>query len=108
MAFNNVLLIGAGGNLGSLILKHLMESPSKFTISVLTRHSSSHAFPSSINVIRMDDDYPTSQITDAFQGMDVVISAVSMPAMPLQYKFVEAAVAAKVKRYIPTEFGLDA
>jgi len=107
MALNRVLLIGAAGNLGSLILKYLLSSPSKFNVTVLTRESSTSKFPSTVTVSKVADDYPPAQLVEAFKGIDVVISAISMMGMHEQYKFIDACVAAKVKRYIPTEYGLD-
>lgn len=107
MAFKNVLVIGAAGNLGTLILKHLASSPSGFNVSALTRKSSPAQFPSSVKVSRVSDEYPHDELVAAFTGIDVVICAISMMGMHQQYKFIDAAVAAKVKRFIPTEFGLD-
>lgn len=108
MPLNRVLLIGGTGNLGSLILKHLLTSPSKPTISVLSRSSSKNTkYPSGVSVFEIDDDYPPAQLVEAFRGADVVISAISMAGMHHQHRFIDACVEAKVKRYIPTEFGLD-
>lgn len=111
MTLTKVLLIGAGGNLGSLILKHLLASPTLFKVTVLTRESSSavagNAFPPSVTVSKIADDYPLAGLVEAFTGIDVVVSAISMTGMHLQYRFIDAAVAAKVQRYFPTEFGLD-
>ncbi|KIV90447.1 hypothetical protein PV10_07754 [Exophiala mesophila] len=109
MSLNQVLLIGACGNLGTLVLKHLLSSPFAFRVTVLTRASSvnSHVFPPSVRVITVSDDYPVDEVREAFQDIDVVIAAVSMTAMHHQYKLIDAAVAAGVKRYFPTEFGLD-
>lgn len=109
MSLNRILLIGANGNLGTLVLKHLLSSPVNLRVNVLTRASSanSHVFPSSVKVITISDDYPVEELTQALQDIDVVIAAVSMTAMHHQYKIIDAAVAAGVKRYFPTEFGLD-
>ncbi|KIW33313.1 uncharacterized protein PV07_00171 [Cladophialophora immunda] len=107
MAFKRICLIGASGNLGSLILKHLLASPQNFQVTVLSRNSSTAKFPDAVTVIRVADDYPVSELTEAFKDVDVVVSAVSMMGMHEQYKFIEACLAAKVKRYFPTEFGLD-
>lgn len=108
MTLHRVLLIGGTGNLGSLILKHLQSSTSKFAISVLARRSSSQRnYPTGVSVVDIDDDYPTAQLVEAFGNADVVISAISMSGMHHQQKFIDACVEAKVKRYIPTEFGLD-
>jgi len=109
MPLNRVLLIGGTGNLGSLVLKYLLASPSRLTITVLSRRSSSAntAYPPGVSVAEIDDDYPSAQLVDAFHNADVVISAISMSGMHHQRKFIDACVEAKVQRYIPTEFGLD-
>jgi putative NADH-flavin reductase len=107
MAFHTVCLIGASGNLGTLILKHLLASPQQFQVKIVSRESSTATFPDSIPVTRVPDDYPAEQLTQAFRGVDVVVAAVSMLGMGEQYKFIDACLAANVKRYFPTEFGLD-
>ncbi|KIW87964.1 uncharacterized protein Z519_11549 [Cladophialophora bantiana CBS 173.52] len=107
MAFQRICLIGASGNLGSLILKHLLASPQNFKVTVLSRNSSTAKFPDTVAVTSVADDYPASELRNAFKDMDVVICAISMMGMHEQYKFIDACLAAKVKRYFPTEFGLD-
>ena len=57
--------------------------------------------------MEVDDDYPHAQLVEAFRDADAVISAISMSGMHHQQKFIDACVEANVKRYIPTEFGLD-
>jgi putative NADH-flavin reductase len=107
MSLKRVMIIGASGNLGTLILNHLKSSHANFEISVLSRESSTAKFDSSIEVRRVADDYPPDGLVKAFQNIDVIISAISMMGMHEQYKFIDAALEAKVKRYFPTEFGLD-
>lgn len=107
MALNRVLLIGAAGNLGSLVLQYLLASPANLSVKVLSRESSTAKFPPSISVSHVPDDYPHDILVDAFKDIDVIIAAVAMPAMGQQFKFIDAAIAAGVKRYIPTEYGLE-
>lgn len=107
MAFKSICVIGASGNIGTLILKHLLASSQDFKITVISRQSSTATFPSNVTVTRVPDDYPVAELTKAFAGIDVVIAAVSMMGMGEQFKFIDACVAAGVKRYFPTEFGLD-
>ncbi|OAP62687.1 hypothetical protein AYL99_01914 [Fonsecaea erecta] len=107
MAFQRICLIGASGNLGSLILKHLLASPQKFKVTALSRQSSTARFADEVAVARVADNYPVTELTEVFKDVDVVVSAVSMMGMHEQYKFIDACLAAKVKRYFPTEFGLD-
>lgn len=109
MSLKRILVIGASGNLGSLILKHLLSSPFEFQVIVLSRASSKSELPQDkrIETRRVGDDYPASELEAAFRDVDAVISAISMAGMHQQYRFIDAAIAAGVKRYFPTEFGLD-
>jgi hypothetical protein len=93
----------AGGNLGPTILKAFLDSPS-FNTSVLSRESSSATFPSNVNVIRANYDSPDA-LKKAFEGQDVVISLLASTMTGDQNKFIDAAIAAGVQRFIPSEFG---
>ncbi|KAF2083312.1 NmrA-like family protein [Saccharata proteae CBS 121410] len=99
----NVLLIGAGGNLGPAILNEFLASP--FNVSVLTRPDSTSTFPPSVNVIT--SSYELDSLVSAFKGQDAVISLVGTPGFSSQKLFVDAAIAAGVRRFIPSEYGTD-
>src|SRR2546430_625441 len=105
MAIQKVVLIGAGGNLGRHILKSLVDS--NFTVTVLTRQSSTSTFPSHVTVVTIADDYPYDQLVKAFKGQDAVVSAIAGMATPTQKSMVDAAVEAGVQRFIPAEFGSE-
>ena len=106
MSLKNIILLGAGGNLGPSILAALTADP-HFTVSVLTRHSSTVTFPSSVTVHRIGDDYPDAELLAAFKGQDAVVSTLSHMAAGAHTRIVDAAVAAGVKRFVPSEFGSD-
>ena len=107
MSFKNIILIGASGNLGSAILPVLLAENS-LTVSVLTRESSSTAsFPAGVKVHKVPDSYPESALVEAFKGQDVVLSTLSLRNLGPQKTFVDAAVKAGVKRFVPSEFGAD-
>ncbi|KAF2116826.1 isoflavone reductase family protein-like protein CipA [Lophiotrema nucula] len=99
----NVILIGAGGNLGPSILDAFLEDGS-FNVSVLTRESSSSTFPSSVKVHKADYNSIDS-LKAAFQGQDAVLSFVGGTAIGDQEKLIDAAIAAGVKRFLPSEYG---
>ena len=105
-ALTNVLLIGAGGNLGPTILDAL-TSDSRFSGSILTRTSSQSTFPSHLTIHRVSDDYPESQLLPAFEGQDAIIVAISRASAHKEKAFIDAAVKVGVKRYVPSEFGGD-
>ncbi|CAN9093294.1 unnamed protein product [Alternaria alternata] len=100
--YRNVLLIGGSGTLGSVVLKILLDSP--YDTTVLSRQQSSSQFPEGVRVIRADYDDPDS-LESAMRGQDVVISTVGGAAAGDQNRFIDAAVAAGVKRFLPSEYG---
>ncbi|KAF2865302.1 hypothetical protein BDV95DRAFT_586677 [Massariosphaeria phaeospora] len=99
----NVIIIGAGGNLGPSILNAFLES-SSFNVTVLSREGSSSTFPSSVKVVRANYESVDS-LKSAFQGQDAVLSFVGGAAIGDQQKLIDAAIAAGVKRFIPSEYG---
>lgn len=70
----------------------------------MTRQSSNHNFPSSVNVIPVDYDSIES-LTNALNGQDAVVSVLASAAIATQLLLVEAAAKALVKLFIPSEFG---
>lgn len=108
--FPRVVLIGAGGSLGSQILNRLLQEPEIEKITILSRTSSSSTFPSSpkVNIIKIDD-YTTDEtaLIAAFTGHDIVISAVNSFESNLDLWFLSAAIKAGVERFLPSEYSLD-
>ncbi|KAJ4994313.1 isoflavone reductase family protein [Stagonosporopsis vannaccii] len=102
MSIKNVIIIGAGGNLGPSVLKAFLNS--SFNTTVLSREGSSSTFPSGVKVLRANYDSVDS-LKQAFQGQDAVISLVGGGALGDQNKLIDASIAAGVKRFIPSEFG---
>ncbi|CAG8956315.1 hypothetical protein HYFRA_00003695 [Hymenoscyphus fraxineus] len=99
----NVVHVGAAGSLGAPILKALIDS-GKFNVTVLTRENSKSTFPSSVKVVKADYTSLDS-VTAAFKGQDAVVSTVGTEGLLGQSLFIDAAIAAGVKRFIPSEFG---
>lgn len=104
--FKNILLIGAGGSIGRYILAALLAEPT-LTITVLTRASSTSTLPAGVPSITIPDTYPTADLITAFRGQDVVISCLTTLSTSDQFRFIDAAVAAGVRRYVPSEYGLN-
>lgn len=101
----NVALAGATGNLGEPILKALLSS-GNFNVTALTREGSNSTFPPNVTVARVDYG-SISNLTEALKGQDAFISTVGTAGVGQQQKLVDAALAAGVKRFIPSEFGCD-
>ncbi|KAF3920965.1 hypothetical protein ABW20_dc0110470 [Dactylellina cionopaga] len=99
-AIKNVIVVGASGNLGPSILQALLAS-GKFNVSVLSR-----ARPNlPVDVTIHTTDYSPSSLEDAFKGQDAVVSVIAGAALEEQKKLIDAAIAAGVTRFIPSEFG---
>ncbi|KLU86040.1 hypothetical protein MAPG_05059 [Magnaporthiopsis poae ATCC 64411] len=105
-AFKNILLVGAGGSIGSIILDALLEEPS-FTVTVLQRASSTTTVPDGIRAIKVADDYPVAELEVAFKGQEAIINCMTTLSVNDQFRFIDAAMAAGVRRYLPSEYGLN-
>jgi hypothetical protein len=73
-------------------------------VSILTREESAAEFPDGARVIKARYSDPES-LKAAMQGQDVVISMVGPAQASEQQRFVDAAIAAGVQRFFPSEFG---
>jgi hypothetical protein len=62
---------------------------------------------SSENVNVYTTDYSSASLDLALAGKDAVLSILGLSAIDQQYALIEAAVKAGVKRFLPSEFGLD-
>ncbi|KAI9683924.1 MAG: hypothetical protein M1829_004259 [Trizodia sp. TS-e1964] len=98
----NVIVVGASGNLGSIVVWTL-QSTQRFNVSVLTRSTSTAVFPQGVTVHKTD--YSAASLLVALQGQDAVVSTIAGAALGEQKKVIDAAVQAGVKRFIPSEFG---
>ncbi|KAI2467633.1 NAD(P)-binding protein [Annulohypoxylon bovei var. microspora] len=100
----NVVVIGASGNVGKDIVWELVKAG--FDVTVLTREDSAATFPT--NVASKKVDYQSVEsLTSSLEGQDAVVSAIATAAVGSQKSLVDAAVAAGVKRFISSEFGIN-
>ncbi|KAI9751935.1 MAG: hypothetical protein M4579_005818 [Chaenotheca gracillima] len=102
--FKNIVLIGGSGNLGALVLREL-QATNKFNVTVLSRASSSSTFPAGVKVVK--SDYSEDSLVEIFRGQDAVIATLTTTASGDQYPILNAAAKAGVKRFIPSEFGIN-
>lgn len=91
----------ASGSVGKLILDALVRE-ARFHVTVLTRSSSTAIFPTDITTRKTD--YSAADLIKAFAGQDAVISVVGLSGFTEQKSFIDAAISAGVKRFIPSEF----
>ncbi|KAL9576051.1 MAG: hypothetical protein Q9212_007428 [Teloschistes hypoglaucus] len=94
----------AGGAVGPSILQALSESP--FDVTVFSRPDSKTSLPSNVKSVNVDFE-SVDALTNALKGQDAVISTLGAFAPHVQTNVLNAAIAAGVKRVIPSEFGSD-
>ena len=87
------------------MLNALLQS-GKFTVTAIKRPSSSAVYPATVHV-READLSSVDSVTAAFKGQDAVVSTVGAAGVPGQGILVAAAVAAHVKRFLPSDYGCD-
>ncbi|KAL7767253.1 hypothetical protein ACKLNR_001554 [Fusarium oxysporum f. sp. zingiberi] len=104
MSYKSVVLLGqASGNLGKLILPTFLDSD--LSVTAVIRTTSQATFPEGINVVK--SDFNVESLSKVFEGKDAVISLFPILSLEAQAIAIEAAIAAGVKRFIPSEYGSD-
>ncbi|KAF2654867.1 NAD(P)-binding protein [Lophiostoma macrostomum CBS 122681] len=104
----NIIIAGVG-SIGAPILAALLAEPS-FTVTILTRETSRAQFPANIPVREVSDTFTVEELTAAFKGQDAVVVAISTTPVAkddLAFKLIDAAVAAGVRRFVPSEFAAN-
>lgn len=103
-----VAVAGATGNIGLPIVNALLAA--KYPVTVLTRKGSDSGskLPKNPNISVVEVDYTSvPSLTEALKGHTVVVSALASTSVGSQNPLIDAAVAAGVSRFIPSEFGSD-
>ncbi|KAK8055825.1 isoflavone reductase [Apiospora rasikravindrae] len=96
-AIKNVTVVGASGTLGVPLVKALQESG--FHVTALSRAGSPSSPPPGVEVKKA--------LKAALTGQDALVSVITTTATGEQYPFIDAAIAAGVKRIVPSEFGIN-
>lgn len=104
--FKKILLIGAGGSIGKVVLEALLNEPS-INLTILRRASSTAPVPSTAKVVTVSDAYTTEELKLAFTGQEAIVNCMTSLDVAQQFHIIDAAIAANVRRYIPSEYGLD-
>ncbi|KAL0938525.1 isoflavone reductase family protein [Colletotrichum truncatum] len=107
MSIKTVAVVGASGLVGLRVVKALQESG--FAVTAISRESSTATFPEGI-IVKKADLSSVESLKTALAGQDAVVSAISTVAAVVhgsQDPLIDASVAAGVKRFIPSEYGLN-
>ncbi|KAK4244972.1 isoflavone reductase [Corynascus novoguineensis] len=104
MVFKTVAVVGASGNLGAPVVQALLEAG--FQVTAIARETSTSTFPKGVEV-RKTDLTSVKSLAKSFSGQDVVILTLPHSESDKQTLYIDAAVAAGVKRFIPAEWGFN-
>ncbi|KAI1747348.1 NAD(P)-binding protein [Xylaria castorea] len=102
---NTVAVLGATGNLSPYIVPGLVTAGFKVTVLSRSQPGDKAAIPAGVKWVQ--SDYTSTSLVEAFKGQDAVVSTISTMNVKQQVTIIDAAVAAKVKRFIPSDFGSD-
>ncbi|KAI1184070.1 hypothetical protein F5B17DRAFT_413509 [Nemania serpens] len=100
----NIAVVGGTGNLGRVAVRELVDAG--FTVTVLTREGSAPTVPDGV-ALKVVDYTSVESLTTALEGQDALVSVIGTVAVGGQRPLVDAAVAAGVRRFIPSEFGIN-
>ncbi|KAF9936612.1 hypothetical protein BGZ67_002202 [Mortierella alpina] len=108
---STIAIAGATGTLGAPVTNALLDAGYK--VKILTRSSASNdvlAAYQSKGAHIVFDAYTGKNLQNALQGVDILLSTVGTGGdfYNGQVALIDAAKAAGVKRFVPSEFGLDA
>ncbi|KIV99437.1 uncharacterized protein PV09_08868 [Verruconis gallopava] len=105
-AYRKIVIIGGGGNMGQIVLRGLLSAP-QFTVTALKRPNSTSKFPEAPNLKVLECDFSPESLAAVFAGQDAVISILGGTGFGDQKAYVDAAVKAGIKRFFPSEFGVN-
>lgn len=90
--------------MGKEVVQELLKAG--FKVTAFAREESTATFPPGVTTKKVN--YQSVEgLTAALQGQDAVVSTIATVAVGGQVPLVDAAIAAKVKRFIPSEFGIN-
>jgi len=103
----NVAVVGAGGTVGSYIVRSLLAQ-GKHTITALTRADGNTDLPSGIHSIQKVDYNSHISLVSALQSQEaLIITMNNMAPKDSQTKLIDAAVEAGVNYIMPNEYSTD-
>jgi hypothetical protein len=104
---HKILVVGAGGtNIGHHIATALSRD-SSFELSILSRAGSKSTYPPNAKIITISANPTHEDYVRALRGQDAVVSGLGFEGKPTERALIDAAVEAGVKRFLPSEYGVD-
>ena len=103
----NIAVVGAGGTVGTYIVRSLLTQ-GKHRVTAITRLDSKSSLPAGLHSTKKVDYNDHSALVAALQGQEVLIITMAATAAPdRQTKLIDAAVEAGVQFIMPNEYSTD-
>lgn len=103
MTYNTVAVAGATGNLGPSLVDALIDAG--YQVTILSRNDKQYTTNDKVSQVVKVDYSSAESLTAALKGQDVVVS--NLPNHDQQEVLLQAAIAAGVQRFLPSEFGCN-
>jgi NmrA-like family len=87
-------------------LRGLISAP-QLSVTALKRPGSTSTFPAATNLKVVETDFSPDTLVSNLKGQDAVISVIGGMGFGEQKGIIDAAVKAGVKRFLPSEFGIN-
>lgn len=97
----------AGGNVGTVLVDALLAHSAGFHVTVFSRKGSTKTYPASLKVLTVEPSASVDELATTFAGQDAVVDLTRGDGLEDHKKYIDAAVKAGVKRYIPSQYGCD-
>ncbi|XPS68828.1 hypothetical protein M3J09_001109 [Ascochyta lentis] len=107
MELKNIAILGPGGNVGSAIIDKLLQDGPRFSITAITRPTSTYTPSKSSGITHKTTDYTSlSSLIEVFTGQDAIVNCITGGATQYEQSklIIDAAVAAGVKFFFANEF----
>ncbi|KAH7057029.1 hypothetical protein B0J12DRAFT_774613 [Macrophomina phaseolina] len=104
VSLQKIAVAGASGSVGTAVVDALLSKG--FSVTAITRKDSRSIFPARVSVVKANLNSKES-LSTAIRGQDAVVSCIGTAAVGVQTVLIEAVIDAKVKRFIPSDFGMD-
>ncbi|KAK4889764.1 hypothetical protein LTR27_011476 [Elasticomyces elasticus] len=100
-----VALCSPTGKLGPFLLDALKAEG--FAVTAILRKSSKASFPSGQKIVRVGDDYPDSDMIEAFKGQDAVVLSLNFEMLSQATRIAQASLAAGSHWLIASTYGAN-